>query len=192
MTDQSQTFELPQESKGLGLGGMALLFGIVLIAAVFALQLANQNRTQPTSGPAPDFSFTAYDGQPFNLVDQRGKVVLVNFWGSWCAPCREEVPMLNALYAEYGPRGVVFVGVSYLDVESSARAFIGEMNMLYINGSDELSAISRAYAVKKVPETFIIDQQGNVVEFVPAAIHTEPNLSRIRAALDRLLAVNAS
>ena len=101
---QDLTQEQPTKRGGLSLGSIVLIIGIVMVMIVFALQLASQNRTQPTSGPAPQFSLTTYDGSTFNLADMRGKVVIVNFWGSWCGPCRDEAPDLVRLSQTYADR----------------------------------------------------------------------------------------
>jgi cytochrome c biogenesis protein CcmG/thiol:disulfide interchange protein DsbE len=112
---------------------------------------------------------TTFDGELFSLADQRGKVVIVNFWASWCVPCREEAPILQDVWERYRDRGVVMVGVDYLDVERDALAFIDEFGITYPNGLDMGKAISKRYRIKGVPETFIVDQNGNIVEFYVGA-----------------------
>jgi cytochrome c biogenesis protein CcmG/thiol:disulfide interchange protein DsbE len=175
MSDISQ--ELPQEQPikrgGISLGSIVLIIGILMVIVVFGLQLASQNMTQPTSGPAPQFTLTTYDGANFNLADMRGKVVVLNFWGSWCIPCRTEAPELERLSQEYADRGVAFVGVAYLDTEEDSLAFMEEFNVTYLNGLDVGSRISDLYRLQGVPETFIIDQEGNIAYFFAGPINAE-------------------
>jgi cytochrome c biogenesis protein CcmG/thiol:disulfide interchange protein DsbE len=136
---------------------------------MLGISLARAGQTQPASGPAPDFTLRTFDGELFSLAEQRGKVVIVNFWASWCVPCREEAPILQEVWERYRGRGVVMVGVDYLDVERDALAFIDEFGITYPNGLDMGKTISKRYRIKGVPETFIVDQEGNIVEFYVGA-----------------------
>lgn len=147
-----------------------LIFGAVVVFIGFlAWGLFTRNQTQPTSGPAPDFTLTLYDGyygnvgQPsIKLSDLRGKVVLINFWASWCIPCADEAPDLEAAYRQYKDRGVVFLGVDWLDNEADARNYLSKFSITFANGPDLQTKIGPLYRISGVPETYIIDQQGNV------------------------------
>jgi cytochrome c biogenesis protein CcmG/thiol:disulfide interchange protein DsbE len=169
--------------RGLGPGSIVLLIGIALTAVVFGIALARQNQTQPETGAAPDFTLTTLDGGEIRLSDQRGTVVVVNFWASWCIPCRDEAPVLQSIWEQYRDRGVLVMGVAYTDTETGARAFIAEYGQTYPNGMDLGTRISDLYHIQGVPETFVVDQQGNVVEFIYAAVN-EADLS---ALLDSIL-----
>ena len=173
----------PEPRRGLSVGSIVLLVGITLTAIVFGIALARQNQTQPTSGPAPDFTLTTMDGGQLRLSDQRGKIVVVNFWASWCIPCHNEAPILQTIWEQYRDRGVVVVGVAYTDTESGAREFIQQYGQTYPNGLDVGTRISELYNITGVPETFIIDQDGNVAEF----IISEVNEIGLRTTLDDLL-----
>lgn len=159
--------EIPEQParRGLSLGSIVLLVGVVMVAAVFGLALLRQNQTQPESGPAPDFTLTTLDGGQIKLSALKGRVVLINFWASWCVPCRDEAPVLEAVWQQYKDKEVVFVGVAYTDTENGARAFLGEFNTTYPNGLDIGTKISELYNIEGVPETFIIDRDGNVAKF---------------------------
>lgn len=148
----------------------AVIVPIVLVLAVFGLGLNRQQNRQPTSGPAPDFTLTTFDGQQIRLSELRGKVVLINFWASWCVPCHQEAPELEAAWQRYKDRGVVFVGVAWSDFERDAKAFIAKYSNTYPNGLDLRTKISDLYGITGVPETFIVDRQGIVRHFVPQAL----------------------
>lgn len=115
-----------------------------------------------TGRPAPDFSLTLFDGRTIRLSDFRGKVVFLNFWASWCPPCRAEARLLEQSWQSYKDQGVVFVGVDIQDTEEDARRFIQEFGITYMNGRDAKSRIAIDYGVYGIPETFLIDKDGRI------------------------------
>ncbi len=155
----------PQPTRGLNVGSIVLLLGIVSLIAIIGLQFARQNTPAPRSGPAPDFTIDLYGGGTFTLSEQRGKIVVINFWGSWCAPCRDEAPDLQAAYDRFARDGVVVIGVGFRDTERAARQFIDGLGLTYPNGNDTGLKITEAYHVSGAPETYIIDREGNIVAF---------------------------
>lgn len=165
------------------IGSVVLIIWVAVSIVVFGLALSRRNETQPTSGPAPDFSLTTFNGAQFRLSDQRGKVVVINFWASWCIPCRTEAPALQATWEHYKEKGVLFIGVDYADTDDNALAFIKEFGITYLNGPDVGIKIFSAYRVQGVPETFVIDQQGNVAQFLYAGV----NEKQLSSAIDLLL-----
>ena len=160
---------------------------IITAAAIgFLLILGYGLRPQfgsPIGAPAPDFTLTLFDGGELSLADRRGSVVVVNFWASWCPPCRDEAPALEKVWREYEDKGVVFVGVDFKDVTTKAMAFIEEFDITYPNGPDPYNRISRAYRITGVPETFLIAKDGRLAMWYRGPI-TEAGL---RAALEELL-----
>ncbi len=147
------------------LGGLLLLVVVVIGMAGF---LRNQAGDPHDSTVAPDFELTLFDGSTFHLADSRGKVVVLNFWASWCDPCRAEMPALQAAAVTAGD-DVVFVGVAAKnDNAGDARAFAEEFGITYPVGQDTggdnaaYGPIQLAYNVIGFPATFIIDPDGNV------------------------------
>ncbi len=197
MTDMlidSDLTETPPRRKGLGLIHILLLIAVLAILAVFGLALARKNQTQPTAGPAPDFTLTTLDGAQINLASLKGRVVVVNFWASWCAPCREEAPVLERVWQQYKDKDVVIVGVAYTDTEKNARAYLQEFGNTYPNGLDIGTKISEMYNIQGVPETFVIDRQGNVARFfkVPFVEDEQHNLDGGKQLTDAIDAVLGS
>jgi cytochrome c biogenesis protein CcmG/thiol:disulfide interchange protein DsbE len=110
--------------------------------------------------------------------------VVVNFWASWCPPCREEAPLFQALWERYRDQGVVFLGVTYVDSERNSRAFIDEFGITYPNAPDVGTYITKEqYHITGVPETFVIDQDGNIADFF---LYLQ-NETQLTTTLDRLL-----
>ena len=132
---------------------------------------------------AQQFTLELFDAVSLSLSDLRGKVVLVDFWASWCTPCRQESPALAAVYREYSGRGVEFVGLNIWDRESDARDHMNHFNVPYPNGVDIQGTIAINYGVRGIPEKFLINRQGVVVKKLVGPVDVE-SLSSI---LDGLL-----
>jgi len=113
---------------------------------------------------APDFTLSTPSGASLSLAELRGKVVLLNFWATWCVPCRKEMPAIEALYQRYKDRGLEVVAIS-LDKLAAApvEAFVKEVGVTYRVALDPSWATARTYGVRGLPATFLIDRAGNVV-----------------------------
>lgn len=111
----------------------------------------------------PDFSLTTFDGQTFTTKDYAGKVILVNFWASWCKPCEQEARELEEAYQYYKPGGeVLFLGVDWVDTEPEALGFISKFGLTYPNGPDLGTKIAQMFRIQAVPETYVIDRNGKL------------------------------
>lgn len=144
-------------------GGIILTFSVVLaLLGLLGWGLVKAQKGPVENGLAPDFTLQAFDGRTATLSELRGQVVIVNFWASWCIPCREEAAYLERTWRKYEDQGVVFIGVDYVDTEKAALAYIEEFDITYINGPDIGTRISDAYNIKGVPETFFIARNGEL------------------------------
>lgn len=141
--------------------GIIVVFAVVLaILGLLAWGLKQSQAGPRDSGKVPDFTLTGYDGRVVTLSKLRGQVVIINFWASWCLPCREEAAYLEQTWRKYKDRGVVFIGVDYVDTEKEARAYIKEFDITYINGPDLGTRIAQSFNIKGVPETYYVDKNG--------------------------------
>ena len=141
---------------------ITIFVGVIAVIGFFAFGLKARGESQPSTGPAPDFTLQTFDARTIKLSDLRGKVVVINFWASWCVPCRDEAPFLEKTWRQYKDREVVFLGVDWVDPEPDAKAYIKEFNITYPNGPDLGSAISPLYRIKGVPETYFVGRDGKL------------------------------
>jgi cytochrome c biogenesis protein CcmG/thiol:disulfide interchange protein DsbE len=171
-------------TRGIAAFAATVLVAGSLLVLLWVRLLAAHQATQALFGSplvghrAPDFALTLYNGygatapgQRLRLADLRGKVVLVNFWASWCQPCLEEVPIVEQAWKQYRSQGLVVVGVDYEDQSSAARAFLQQQGITYPTGPDAADgAIAIAYGVTGTPESAFIDRSGVVAQKVGGAL----------------------
>jgi cytochrome c biogenesis protein CcmG, thiol:disulfide interchange protein DsbE len=144
-------------------GGASLTFILILaLLGLLAWGLKKAQAGPVDNGLAPDFRLTDFNGQTISLSELRGQVVIVNFWASWCLPCRAEAAYLEQTWRKYKDQGVVFIGIDYVDTEKEALAYIQEFDITYLNGPDLQTRISQAYNIQGVPETFFIAKNGEL------------------------------
>jgi cytochrome c biogenesis protein CcmG/thiol:disulfide interchange protein DsbE len=150
------------------------IFVLALLVIVAIKLLSTQQRSMST-----------FDGEQITPSDMEGKVVLVNFWASWCKPCEVEAEDLQEAWLTYRERGdVLFLGVDYVDTETPALAYIKKFDITYPNGPDLGTKISQAYRTTGVPETYIIDKQGALAY---SKIGPFSSLSEITSILDSVI-----
>ena len=147
---------------------LGLVMCPVLLVLAVGLLLALNLGSEPTTGGAaphgraPDFEFTTFEGRQLALSALEGKGVVLNFWASWCVPCREEAPYFETTYQAYKDRGVVFVGLAMQDRSQDSRAFLDELGVTYPNGPDHGNDVSVRYGVAGLPTTVFITPDGQV------------------------------
>lgn len=115
--------------------------------------------------PAPDFALTTFNGEEFKLSEQRGNVVVINFWYPSCPPCRDEMPAFQETWESYRGRNVRFIGLFVpqgFDTEESAREFVDELGLTFTFATDVRAGVAQAYSVQYFPTTYFIDQAGRV------------------------------
>ena len=118
-----------------------------------------------TGEPASDFTLTTFDGERFRLSEQRGNVVVINFWYPSCPPCRDEMPAFQETWESYQGRNVRFIGLFVpqgFDTEESAREFVDELGLTFTFATDVRAQVAQAYAIEYFPTTYFIDQGGRV------------------------------
>jgi peroxiredoxin len=170
--------------RELLMAGGGALAGLLVIALVWVLAGRSAGAALPPAAqanrPAPDFALPGLDGQTVRLSDYRGKVVLLNFWYTGCAPCREETPALQAAYQKLAPQGLEIIGMNVLANErkgadglADIRSFLGSHNVTYPIALDADSQSGRDYQVYVLPTSLMIDREGKIRYLLFSATTTE-------------------
>lgn len=114
------------------------------------------------SGPAPDFSLKNLKGETVKLSDLKGKVVMINFWASWCAPCRQEMPLLEDMSKEYGKAGFVLLGVNLDEDSADAKDFLKTTPVTFPILLDPEASVAELYKNEAMPSSYFVDREGNL------------------------------
>ncbi len=133
------------------------VWGALLLAGPAAPTLARVGQ------PAPDFALTDLDGNPLSLADLRGRPVIVNFWASWCGPCRDEFALLTSAAAAHEGEQLAVVGIVFRDGSEAAREFLAQMGATWPTAMDRNEAVAAQFGIIWPPDTFFIDRDGVVV-----------------------------
>ena len=180
--------EAPTRSPWLRRGAIALIVIVILVAAAFGTRFGTDPGVvdSPLIGrQAPDVTLPYLESEgELALADLRGEVVVVNFWASWCVPCREEHPALVAAAERYEGAGVRFLGVLYQDQRGPAIAFLDELGRGYDHLEDPNSAAAIEFGVFGLPETYVIDRDGRIAAKITGAT----TFDRLTATIDDVLA----
>lgn len=179
--------------RGVPLWAQIIVWGVLvglLVIVAITLNRSQQGTVQP-GDKLNNFDMTMFTGYELNgqsqasLSSLAGKVVMINFWASWCKPCEQEASDLRSAWEYYKDKAqVVFIGVDYVDTEPEARAYLKKFNITYPNGPDLGTKVSQLFRIKGVPETYFIDQTG-VLRYVQVGPFT--SVDEIKSIIDPLL-----
>jgi cytochrome c biogenesis protein CcmG/thiol:disulfide interchange protein DsbE len=163
--------ETTDPKRGVSLWVQVVIW-VFVVALLLLVAVTLKKRQQGTVQPGdtiPDFTLPLFSGYEYQgqsevkLSDFRGKVVVLNFWASWCKPCEQEAAELQEAWESYESNGeVVFVGADYVDTEPEARAYLKKFGITFFNGPDMGTKISQTFRIQGVPETYFIDQEGTL------------------------------
>ena len=179
---------MPSRVKPLVVVGIPLLIFVVVL--VVGMVRSGRDGGRPgvnetlgevavTTEKNADFQVTTLDGRELRLSDLRGSIVMVDFWSSWCPPCRAEAPVLMEAYERWSKLGVEFVGISIWDDEGDVRDFVTRHGIAYPNAIDDDGGIAVEFGVKGIPEKFFVNAEGEIIRKVNG-----PNTSQ---SLDEVL-----
>ena len=198
MTEE-QTTQTPAPKRGVRTSTQIIIW-VVLMTLLVLVGLGLKKAQNPmisVGSEVPDFELTMFDGYSYqsaselNLSDLQGKVVVINFWASWCKPCEQEAAELEEAWQLYaGSDEVVFLGIAWTDTPDNSKAYLKRFDITYPNGPDLGSRISSIFNRNLgVPETYFVDRQG-VLRSIKIGPFTSVN--EIQASINPLLAEDVS
>jgi peroxiredoxin len=129
---------------------------------LLCLGLTGNAAAKAAQHPAPDFTLKSRTGDNLKLSEMRGKVILINFWASWCGPCRQEMPVLDKLYRHYRPLDFTVLGVNVEQNSDKAKSLLKEVPISFPILFDNENKVSKLYDVKGMPSTVLVDRDGNI------------------------------
>jgi cytochrome c biogenesis protein CcmG/thiol:disulfide interchange protein DsbE len=187
----SSSEQQPAKQKFSAFGVTAVLL-IVGLLIVVGYALYQRSQTTPENGPAPKFTtrtfdfdeIAPYDDQSMHLSELRGNVVVINFWASYCEPCKLEARTLEQIWRDYEDQGVIFLGINTDDTEPKALEYLREYDITYPNAPDEGGIIEDLYRITGIPETFVVDRDGNIQRHFISEVNDAVLRREIDAALD--------
>jgi cytochrome c biogenesis protein CcmG/thiol:disulfide interchange protein DsbE len=190
MTDETLALENPtdeQRSRNSLLLWAGVWVGVIALLSLLFIGLSRaQEGTISIGSPAPEISLTSFDGQVVSPADLTGKIVVINFWASWCKPCEQEAAELQTAWEIFEARGdVIFLGATYADTEPEALQYMQRFAITYPNGPDLGTRLHQSFGATGVPETYFIDKNG-VLAY--AQIGPFQSLQQITSVVDNLLA----
>ncbi len=132
-----------------------------------------EQATNPNAVPAPDFTLQTLDGESVSLSDYRGKLVMINFWASWCPPCNSEMPDLQRYYEQHQDEDFIILGVNYQDTPDKVQAFIEKYGVTFPILLDSDGRVANLFGVQGLPTSFFVDKEGNVLGYQPGPVTKE-------------------
>jgi cytochrome c biogenesis protein CcmG/thiol:disulfide interchange protein DsbE len=162
----------------LRLAGQAAALALVAgLLGLLVWKLTHQEHAPRVGAAAPAFTLRRLDGDgSVSLASLRGKPVVLNFWASWCVPCKAEAKALERAWARYRGDGVVFLGVDFHDVTGDARRFVAAHRLTFPMLQDGSGDVTGRFGISQVPETYVLDRSGRVVAHLAGPI-TEPSFA---------------
>jgi peroxiredoxin len=163
---------------------MSRMFKVLAVILTLVVLLAGCGGQNSLVGkPAPDFQFGGSDEQPVSLSDLQGSPVLLNFWATWCGPCRGEMPYLQQVWDEWQARGLVLLAIDIMESSSEVQSFMQSQGLFLPVLLDSDGAIAAKYGIHAIPTTFFIDSSGVIQEVregaFPSAAAIEKSLSQL-------------
>jgi cytochrome c biogenesis protein CcmG, thiol:disulfide interchange protein DsbE len=188
--ENTETPVVPETTRtARSLPAWVIVLAFAVLVGFLALIAWGLNRSQQppiqVGDRVPSFSITTFDGKQIKLDDLKGKVVMVNFWASWCKPCEQEAADMETVWLKNKDNNnVIFLGVDWVDTEIPAKQYLDKFKITYANGPDLRTSVSQLFRIKGVPETYFIGKDGRLADF---QIGPFSSAAELQAKIDNLL-----
>ncbi|WP_042346277.1 thiol-disulfide oxidoreductase ResA [Bacillus massiliigorillae] len=149
------------------------LLGIAILYTLYANFTKEDNKVVAKGQEAPDFVLTDLEGKKHQLSDYKGQGVFLNFWGTWCPPCKEEMPYMDNQYQQYKDKGVQVLAVNIEESEVAVSSFVKKLGLSFPVPLDRDGRVNDAYGVFNLPVTFLIDKNGKIIDIIEAGMTEE-------------------
>lgn len=164
---------------------LAIIVMVVALAVVYVVMRWESEPTVELNKAAPNFELGVLGGEYLSLEEFQGQIVLLNFWATWCEPCRDEMPAMQQVYEEYRDQGVTVLGINLMETEVAVKGFVEQISVTFPILYDLTGEVHDMYLVRPLPTSYFIDRRG-IVRFMYIGPMT---LEEMRQRIDRLLAL---
>ncbi|MFQ5483949.1 MAG: TlpA family protein disulfide reductase [Desulfobacterales bacterium] len=180
--------ESKKKYKKLGFAVAAIVFvgflGLLVWGMLNKEPITGLSGITMVNRPAPDFTLTTFKGKTISPAGLKGKPIVINFWASWCPPCRIEASLLERTWRAFKDRGVIFIGINIQDKEEDALNYIREFGITYPNAPDPAGEVSIDYGVSGLPVTFFVSRKGKIVRRWVGAIEEKVLIGSVREIME--------
>jgi len=180
--------ESKKKYKKLGFAVAAMVFigflGLLVWGMLNKEPITGLSGITMVNRPAPDFTLTTFKGNTISPASFKGKPIVINFWASWCPPCRIEASLLERTWRAFKDRGVIFIGINIQDKKEDALNYIREFDITYPNAPDPTGEVSIDYGVSGLPVTFFVSRKGEIVRRWVGALEKKVLISSVREIME--------
>lgn len=160
-----------------------LLLSLLILVGVAIYQVSTDTGGKPVAGEqAPDFTLTTLDGKQKSLSDLKGKAVMINFWGTWCPPCKQEMPAIQKAYEINQKRGFEVVSINIRENDLPVSNFVNQMGLTFPIWMDKEREVIKQYKIGPIPSTFFINRDGVIIERIEGPLQ----LNQLQYYIDKI------
>lgn len=163
--------------KSIGRAAILIVLLAAIVYSVYSAATKDERSVLQVGDQAPNFTLTDLQGTPHTLADYKGKGVVINFWGTWCKPCKKEMPALDRQYADFKDKGVAVLSINVAESTYAVENFVDRYDLTFPVAIDSKKSVMRAYNIDPLPTTILVDASGKVTNIITGEM-TEVDIKR--------------